>query len=42
MLAQQGKLGRSDGCFVFGEADLAIVLARLGQGRLIYAGRAPT
>ncbi len=41
MIPQQGKLGRSDGCFVFGEADLAIVLARLGQGRLIYAGRAP-
>jgi hypothetical protein len=41
MIPQQGKLGRSDGCFVFGEADLATVLARLGQGRLIYAGRAP-
>jgi hypothetical protein len=41
MIAQQGKLGRSDGCFVFGEADLAIVLARLGRGRLLYAGRAP-
>jgi hypothetical protein len=40
MIAQQGKLGRSDGCFAFGEADLAIVLARLGQGRLLYAGRA--
>jgi hypothetical protein len=41
MIPQQGKLGRSDGCFVFGQADLAIVLARLGQGRLIYASRAP-
>ena len=41
MIPQQGKLGRSDGCFVFGAADLATVLARLGQGRLIYAGRAP-
>ncbi len=41
MIPQQGKLGRSDGCFVFGEADLAIVLGRLGPGRLIYAGRAP-
>jgi hypothetical protein len=41
MIAQQGKLGRSDGCFVFGEADLATVLARLGQGRLLYASRAP-
>jgi hypothetical protein len=41
MIPQQGRLGRSDGCFVFGEADLATVLTRLGQGRLIYAGRAP-
>jgi L,D-transpeptidase-like protein len=41
MIPQQGKLGRSDGCFVFGRADLAIVLARLGRGRLIYASRAP-
>jgi hypothetical protein len=41
MVAQQGRLGRSDGCFALGAADLAMVLARLGRGRLIYAGRAP-
>jgi len=41
MIPRQGRLGRSDGCFVFGETDIATVLARLGQGRLIYAGRAP-
>jgi len=40
MIARQGKLGRSDGCFAFGEQDIALVLARLGPGRLIYAGRA--
>jgi hypothetical protein len=40
VLAQQGKLGRSDGCFAFSAADEALVLAKLGQGRLIYAGRA--
>jgi len=40
ILAQQGKLGRSDGCFAFGEQDIALVLARLGPGRLIYAGKA--
>jgi hypothetical protein len=40
MIAKQGKLGRSDGCFAFGEQDIALVLARLGPGRLIYAGRA--
>ncbi len=39
MIAQQGKLGRSDGCFAFGEQDIALVLARLGYGRLLYAGR---
>ena len=37
--ARQGKLGRSDGCFAFGEQDIAMVLARLGRGRLLYAGR---
>jgi hypothetical protein len=40
MIAKQGKLGRSDGCFAFGEQDIATVLARLGKGRMLYAGRA--
>lgn len=40
IVAQQGRLGRSDGCLAFAEADIAAVLARLGRGRLIYAGRA--
>ena len=40
VLAAQGKLGRSDGCFAFSATDEALVLARLGRGRLIYAGRA--
>jgi hypothetical protein len=39
MIAKQGKLGRSDGCFVFGEQDIDMVLAALGKGRLLYAGR---
>lgn len=39
IVARQGKLGRSDGCFAFGEQDIAMVLARLGRGRLLYAGR---
>lgn len=38
-VARQGKLGRSDGCFALGEQDIAMVLARLGRGRLLYAGR---
>jgi len=37
--ARQGRLGRSDGCFAVGEQDIAMVLARLGRGRLLYAGR---
>ena len=40
VLARQGKLGRSDGCFAFSATDEALVLAKLGQGRMIYAGRA--
>lgn len=39
IIARQGKLGRSDGCFAFGEQDIGLVLARLGRGRLLYAGR---
>lgn len=39
MIAQHGKLGRSEGCFAFGESDLAMVMQRLGPGRLIYADK---
>jgi hypothetical protein len=39
VLRMQGKLGRSQGCFAVQSADLATVLARLGEGRLIYAGK---
>jgi hypothetical protein len=38
-IANEGKIGRSNGCFAFAECDIAQVLARLGQGRLLYAGR---
>jgi hypothetical protein len=40
MIARQGKLGRSDGCFAFSGKDIGFVLAKLGRGRLVYAGRA--
>lgn len=40
LIAKQGKLGRSDGCFAFGEQDVGLVLSRLGYGRLLYAGKA--
>ena len=39
MVAQHGKLGRSEGCFAFGERDLATIMGRLGPGRLIYADK---
>lgn len=39
MVAQHGKLGRSEGCFAFGSKDLAEVMARLGPGRLLYADK---
>lgn len=39
IVVSQGKLGRSDGCFAVGEADIAMLLARLMRGRLLYAGR---
>ncbi|MFW2831191.1 murein L,D-transpeptidase catalytic domain family protein [Sphingomonas sp. ID0503] len=37
VIAQHGKLGRSEGCFAFAEAQIEEVLARLGAGRMIYA-----
>lgn len=39
VLAQTGKLGRSQGCFAFAQANLARVMEFLGEGRLIYSGR---
>jgi hypothetical protein len=39
MVRDHGKLGRSEGCFALDEQVLPAVLARLGEGRLIYADR---
>ncbi len=39
IVRQQGKLGRSEGCFAFSEGDIATVLRQLGEGRLIYADK---
>jgi hypothetical protein len=41
MVRQHGKLGRSEGCFAFDETNGSLdeVLACLGPGRLLYAGR---
>ena len=39
MIPRWGKLGRSDGCFVFPEDNLMEMLARLSPGRLLFADR---
>ncbi|WP_298286734.1 murein L,D-transpeptidase catalytic domain family protein [Novosphingobium sp.] len=37
MAQNQGRIGRSQGCFAFSDKDIDGVLARLGEGRLLYA-----
>jgi len=37
-LAQHGKLGRSNGCIVFSEADLARFIGEVPEGTLIFVG----
>ena len=39
MLRTHGMLGRSQGCFAVGDADLERVFALLGPGRMIYAAK---
>jgi hypothetical protein len=39
LINEQGKLGRSEGCFVFGADLLPEILYKLGPGRLIVADR---
>ena len=39
MIAQHGKLGRSEGCFAFSRASQFEVMRRLGGGRMIYADK---
>lgn len=36
----QGRIGRSQGCFAVSQEDLLRVLARSGEGRLLFAGKA--
>lgn len=37
MAANQGRVGRSLGCFAFEQAEIAEVLELLGEGRLLFA-----
>jgi L,D-transpeptidase catalytic domain len=39
MIGKWGKLGRSEGCFAFPEANLMEIIARLGPGRLLFADK---
>ena len=39
VVAQTGRLGRSEGCFALPNASLQEVLARLGPGHFLYADR---
>lgn len=39
LIASQGRIGRSQGCFAFASDEVATVMERLGEGRMIYAGR---
>lgn len=39
MLANGGRLGRSEGCFALSQAGLAEAMTRLGPGRFLYADR---
>lgn len=39
VIAENGRLGRSEGCFALSHRSLQEVLARLGPGRFLYADR---
>jgi hypothetical protein len=39
LIQTQGKLGRSEGCFAFGESLLPMILYKLGPGRLLFADK---
>jgi hypothetical protein len=40
VIGYTGMLGRSQGCFAVADSSLPEIIARLGPGRLIYAGKA--
>jgi L,D-transpeptidase catalytic domain len=40
VIGESGMLGRSQGCFAVADSSLPEITARLGPGRLIYAGKA--
>jgi len=40
LIDAQGRIGRSQGCFAVELSEIAEVMERLGEGRMIYAGKA--
>jgi len=39
LIASQGRIGRSQGCFAFEQHEVGRVMDLLGEGRMIYAGK---
>lgn len=39
LVATQGRIGRSQGCFAVEQVEVNSVMQALGQGRMIYAGK---
>jgi hypothetical protein len=39
LIAEQGKIGRSQGCFAFSQNDIGQILQRLTPGTLLYADK---
>jgi len=39
LIAAQGRIGRSQGCFAFELGEVAAVMDLLGEGRMIYASK---
>ena len=40
LIASQGRIGRSQGCFAVERCEVATVMGLLGEGRMIYASKA--
>lgn len=39
LIQEQGKIGRSQGCFAFAQSDIAQILQRVAPGTLLYADK---
>lgn len=39
LIAEQGKIGRSQGCFAFSQSDISQILQRVAPGTLLYADK---